>query len=623
MKRTLVPLVVLVMLAALAACGGGEPPRRFGSISGSLVYPGSMGAAARAALPLSSAPVVATARNDLGRGRAPQVVPGEVLVFLAPDARAQAFDASAFGMTAVRALPTAGAGARLMRAEGLDQAGTVRLAERVAREPGVVAAFPNWVLHAFKTPDDEHFPLQWHYGAMNLPAAWDSEDGSSNAVTVAVVDSGYVAHPDLVPNLLPGYDFISDPSSAGDGDGRDADPWDEGGESGYHGTHVAGTVAAATDNATGVAGVSWGAKVVPVRVLGVTGNGSTADILDGTAWAAGKAVPGVPANVNPARVINLSLGGDLGQPCPAELGDFFTALADEGTIVVVAAGNDNVDAATTFPASCAGVITVGATGPANTRAPYSNYGAVIDVMAAGGDVTRSFQWGGSTYPAGVLSTLAEETPGGLMATYAFYQGTSMASPHVAGIAALMLSRDPGLGFADVRDRLKLAATPLDAAACERPSGTACGAGLVDAAKALVAGGTPPEPPGPPTTTKLTTYVAALYCDLGCYDFDLERSKLVEVEVTSSVVPYVIGTLEPGVYVAAAWQDLDRDGEIDDGEPFGVFGAAPGGSPITVQAGEDKRDVIIVMTPLTLSDLLAPNAAGSRIGPLGALERLPR
>jgi len=485
----------------------------------------------------------------------------------------------------------------LYRGEGLNADETRALARELARQPGVKAALPNWIFRGFRAPDDEFYSLQWHYPAMNLERAWDLEDGSTSPVTVAVVDSGSIAHPDLQGQLLPGYDFITDLALAGDGDARDADPTDLGQESGYHGAHVAGTVAAATSNAFGVAGVSWGAKVVPVRALGVTGGGTLADILEGIFWAAGGQVPGIPTNPNPAKVINLSLGGDTGGPCSSELNEFFRNLASRGITIVAAAGNENTDVGTVFPAFCDEVVTVGATGPQGTRAPYSNYGAGVDVMAPGGDVSQSFTFQGQTYPAGVLSTVKDDATGAY--TYAFYQGTSMASPHVAGLVALMLAREPGLTHAEIVARLARASTPLSATACNRPSGSDCGVGFVDAAAALGGGGAAPPPP--PPTEALPTYVAALYCSGGaaCQSFDFERSSLVQVEPRSNTVPYRLEGLSAGTYLAAGWQDLNADGEVDDGEPFGVYPA-----PLPLPERGRYEDITIYLEPFVPADAQA-------------------
>ena len=586
-----------------------------GSISGLLIFPGSVNPFGKVAgrgsglelLDFADTPTVnLDKRNDLNANRPVEVVPGEVLVRFGAGVSAQSLQALRVGgleLRPVRSLALGGSNLQLYRSsrpESLDQAATLALVDALRARPDVVSAYPNWILHSFKVPNDEGYPLQWHYEAMNLPAAWDVEDGTSRSVRVAVLDTGAVGHPDLIDNLVGGYDFVTDPQSANDGDGRDPDPFDAEGDT-YHGTHVAGTIAAQTNNGDGVSGVNWGAKIVPVRVLGV-GGGTFTDILDGVAWAAGRSVPDVPANPNPVSVINLSLGGDIGQPCPDEVNQFFESLAAEGTIVVAAAGNENVDAANTIPASCSGLITVGATGPLNTRAPYSNYGAAVDVMATGGDSNFSFTADGREYPAGVLSTIAEQDGNRLVASYAFYDGTSMASPHIAGIVALMLAKNPGLSFNEVLTRLQGAATPLTAEACERPSGADCGAGLVDAAAALAGGGgggpTPPPPPAPPPTQELVTYVAAFYCKLGCNDLDEDSSVLVEVDVTSDTVPYTISGLEAGTYFVAAWQDLDGDGVVDDREPFGVYFGPNDNPEVLVAAGEAVTNILVVMQPYT-------------------------
>ena len=329
---------------------------------------------------------------------------------------------------------------------------------------------------------------------------WDRTAGSANVV-VAVVDTGIVPnHPDIVgsPNLVAGIDMISDVAVANDGDGRDNDPTDPGdavaadecfpGDSAqpasWHGTHVAGTIGAGrTNNNVGVAGINWDVKVQAVRVLGKCG-GSTADINDGIRWAAGLHVPGVPDNPTKARVINMSLGSPPGIPCsmsPSTQAAIDAAVA-AGAVVVVAAGNDAVDAADVFPASCKNVITVAASdarGRLVTR--YSNFGSVVTIMAPGGDVLQDSNGDGNN--DGVLS-LVHPSAG----TYARYNGTSMAAPHVAGVAALYLALDPSLGPVMLSQRLKDSAIPRTSQDCPQP----CGVGLLNAMA-----GPPPLPPNPP------------------------------------------------------------------------------------------------------------------------------
>ena len=189
---------------------------------------------------------------------------------------------------------------------------TGQLVARLAEVPGVRFTEKNLRMYALKTPNDKNYSVQWHYSAINLPAAWDVSTGAS-AVTVAVLDTGVVPHPDLTPRIVPGYDMISDATNAGDGDGRDSDPTDKGGDepggsSSWHGTHVSGTIGAATDNGSGVAGVTWTTRVMPVRVLGKQG-GTSFDIAAAMNWAAGGTVTGMPNNPTPAKVLNMSLGG--------------------------------------------------------------------------------------------------------------------------------------------------------------------------------------------------------------------------------------------------------------------------------------------------------------------------
>jgi serine protease len=369
----------------------------------------------------------------------------------------------------------------------LDAADVAALAQAVAAaDADVEFAEPDRMLRIQLTPNDSRYLDQWHYyeatAGLNLPAAWDKSTGVG--VRVAVIDTGFRPHADLAANLVGGYDFIGDTFVANDGNGRDSDASDPGdavaaGEcavgdpasgSSWHGTHVAGTIAAVTNNGSGVAGVAFGAKVVPVRALGKCG-GYTSDIADAIVWASGGTVSGVPANAFPAKVLNLSLGG--GGTCDTTTQNAINSARSRGAIVVVAAGNSNANAANFSPASCGGVISVAATNRSGGRAYYSNFGTVVDVAAPGGDVR-------SSATNGILSTLNSGSGAPGADSLAWYQGTSMAAPHVAGVVALMLAANPALTPDEVESRLKSSARAFPATCSQ------CGTGLVDANAAVVA-----------------------------------------------------------------------------------------------------------------------------------------
>ncbi|MDX2008063.1 MAG: S8 family peptidase [Meiothermus sp.] len=532
-----------------------------------------------------------------------EFVPGEVIVKFRPGVSLQSLQglSAQVGGQRVEAawvrplgLPETG----LFRAS-LDAAQTLELIAQLGRRPDVVYAEPNYLSRVFKAPNDPLYPRQWHHRALNLEAAWEIANGTAGApVTVAVIDTGSINHPDLSAAYLPAYDFVSSLSRSGDGDARDPNPRDEGGDTGYHGGHVAGIIAARSNNGLGVAGVSWGVRVLPVRTMGTDGAGASSDILDGVRWAAGLSVAGVENNPNPARVINMSLGGK--RPCSATEQAVFTQLKNAGVVIVVAAGNEGINALNYAPASCNDVITVGATGPRGERAHYSNYGPPVDVMAPGGDTRQTITVGGQTFDAGVLSTVLD---GSRAPAYTTYNGTSMAAPHIAGVVALMLSREPGLAPEAVLARLRDSAAALSSGQCNSPVADGCGAGLVDASKAV--GGAGPAPT-PPQTGTARIYVAALFCaNSACTSHDEARSKIIEVSGVGQQISFQIPNLVGGTYEFAGWQDLDGNQKLDGNDGFGFT------SPLLLRDNQTRNDILIRLKPFTTSgtnlNLIPPKA----------------
>lgn len=379
----------------------------------------------------------------------------------------------------------------------LDGSAAERVGAQVAQRDDVKSADPAATFTS--QTDDEYYSSQWNLTAgddgpgVNAEDAWNTTTGKG--AIVAVVDTGITAHADLTNsttrivggNVVPGYDFISSASNAADGGGRDADPTDtgdgcRGDKASWHGTHVAGIIAALGNNGTGIVGVAPGAKVEPLRVLGRCG-GSEADVIAAILWAAGAKVASLPVNPNPVDVINLSLGSDArnGVPCSTAMQDAITTAVNRGVVVVAAAGNLNHGVSNASPANCRKVISVGASTDDATLASYSNYGdanQALTVSAPGGagsDRDAPNDWIISTYNSGDFTPAT----GSGASTYAGMAGTSMAAPHVSAVAALLKSLDRSLTPAEIRTILTSTASTI--AGC---STTRCGAGIVDAAAAV-------------------------------------------------------------------------------------------------------------------------------------------
>jgi serine protease len=486
----------------------------------------------------------------------------------------------------------------------LNRAELFALAKQIEQDPRVAYAEIDEIAQALFTPNDPSYQTgqQWHYqaastypGGANLPAAWDSATGSG--VVVAVIDTGFRPHADLAANLLPGYDFVSANSLGvftNDGDGRDSDASDPGdwasagacgtgspaSNSSWHGTHVAGTIAGLTNNGVGGAGVAFGAKVLPVRVLGVCG-GYTSDIAAGMQWAAGLSIPGVPANPNKAKVLNLSLGGS--GACGLTYQGAVDAVRNAGGVVVAATGN-NSQIGISRPANCTGVIAVTAHTKQGDNANYANIGAGTVVSGPGGG-------SGSLIPgdgALVYSTLNAGTTAPGADSYAGKQGTSMATPHVAGVAALLASLQPAITPDTLRSVLTSSARPHPAGTyCA--TRTDCGAGLVDAKAAIdrlnslaptVSAST--SQAGVQTTGSTISFTAAVLPGIGgstmfSYQWMQLAGPAVSLGSTSASMSFVAPT--PGASYTFKVQVTDGDGWIASNQVSVTSNTAPVLSPI--------------------------------------------
>ena len=417
------------------------------------------------------------------------------------------------------------AGVHLLRAQ--PGASTAQTLARLRADPRVQYAEVDQRRYAQALPDDPLFAGQWYLqnvqpAAVDAVGAWDLTTGS-DGVVIAELDTGVrFDHPDLrsatANRLLPGYDMIASPQTANDGDGRDADASDPGDwvssadvktslfktctvdNSSWHGTRVAGILAAIANNATGIAGMTWSGWVLPVRVLGKCG-GYDSDILAAMAWAAGNHVDGAPQNPYPARIINMSLGA-VGS-CPQSYQDVVDELVAEGILIVVSAGNEGgpVDA----PANCAGVAAVAALRQVGTKVGFSSLGPEIALGAPGGNCVNS----GAGQPClfSIETTTNTGTTSPATNTYTdesnFNVGTSFSAPIVAGIAGLMLAVNGNLNANQLIARLQLGVTtpfpaPAGVPTCHVPTGPSdlqvtecacttevCGAGMANAHGAVL------------------------------------------------------------------------------------------------------------------------------------------
>jgi len=439
---------------------------------------------------------------------------------------------------------------QVLLADGLSSA---QLAARLAKESDVEYAVVDQKRFRLVAPNDTLYgdnlvgftPTagQWYLrapggtiqSAINVEPAWDITQGSTSVV-VAVLDTGIrYDHADLSANLLPGYDMVTNVGMANDGNGRDADASDPGdwityaetsgggqfagcGRDGnnnlaaenstWHGTQTTGLIGALTNNGTGMASVGRNVQILPVRVLGKCG-GYDSDIMAGMLWAAGIGVSGVPTNPNPAKVINLSLGGS--GACSQAYRDTLTQLTALGVTVVASAGNSGLSV--TVPANCPGVIGVAGLRHAGTKVGYSDLGPEITISAPAGNCVNTLSGQPCLYPILTTSNAGTTTPIAANSIYtnSYYTslGTSFSAPMVSGTIGLMLSVDPTLTPAAIRAILMGSARAFPTTGgdngdggsttvprCAAPSSTeqaqcycttaTCGAGMLDTGAALAA-----------------------------------------------------------------------------------------------------------------------------------------
>ena len=441
-------------------------------------------------------------------------------------------------------------------------------------------AEPNYVRRPMAVPDDALYTVQrWHYEMLNLPAAWDITTGDAGTL-VAVLDTGRLNHPDLDARHVGGYDFVTGQFS-GDGDGVDPNPDDLGVQTHYHGGHVAGTIGAVSDNGLGVAGVTWATGIMPIRVLGNFGFGTDFDISNGIRYAAGLSNNSGTLPTKRADVINMSLGGPGSSTTTQNACD---AAKQAGVTVIAAAGNTS-SSVPQYPASYPAVISIVALDAQRNLAPYSSFGATATLAAPGGNLGADTN--GDGYADGVMSTATN-------ASYVLQNGTSMASPHAAGVAALLISQDPTLSPQEVQDTLIQTAVDLGAAGRDDRFGH----GLIDAHAALSSLTTaPPPPPNPILSVSPSaisfgtgrTQASVFIRNLGTGVLDVTAADVVTSDGGTWLTARLVPSSLPSVTAHSVVVTLDRGQLFTPGAYFAT---------LTVRSNGGDQEVAVLAQKLT-------------------------
>ncbi|MBC8449193.1 MAG: peptidase S8, partial [Chloroflexi bacterium] len=460
-------------------------------------------------------------------------------------------------------------------------------AARLAAHPAVAYAEPDYLVYALTTPNDPYYSgYQWNLAHINADEAWDTTTGSSD-ITIAIVDTGVdLVHPDLADKTVAGYDFVNGDSDASDDHG--------------HGTHVASIAAATSNNGRGLAGVSWGARIMPVKVLGADGGGLVSSVANGICWAADHG----------ADVLNLSLGG----PAAATLQSAVDYAYNAGVLVVAAAGNNYEEGnPPIYPAACDHVLAVAATNNLDGHASYSSSGSYVDVAAPGGDPSGS---GDSDPTHWIIGAYWR----GKACDYAWSAGTSQAAPHVAGLAALLLSVDGDLTHDELEASIRDTAVDVGTPGWDEFSGD----GRIDAQAAL-ATASPQISSSYTLTKRLHTAEPVRVSDPLGFTIRITNTGDSWIGVLPLRDVYSTTYLS---YVSAIPPSNDNvdDGVVDWSDLTASLGQdlAPGASVTVVVNFKAKTDTTGLPDDRTVNTAIVHDALADLdgIGPLGAEQALP-
>ncbi|MBP7652755.1 S8 family serine peptidase [Candidatus Dependentiae bacterium] len=464
---------------------------------------------------------------------------------------------------------------------------TLKLIDTLKKSENIEYAEPDYIQKKCSVRNDIYFPFQWNLFNLNVPSSWNISSGS-DTVIIAVIDTGLkFDHPEFTGKIVQGYDFISEPESGNDGDGIDPDPDDSGdaisssGNS-YHGTHIAGIIAANTNNSEGISGISYNCKIMPIRALGRYG-GLTSDVMESVKFAAGLDNSSGIKPVIAAKIINMSFGSEFYSRAFEELLD----TIDDMNITVVCAGGNENSQLNFYPAGYQQVISVAAVDYDNKKTFYSNYGSYIDICAPGGDMTVDLNK--DNYPDGIISAFWNEPSNS--PDYQVYQGTSQAAAHISGICGLILSVKPGISSAELKNILYSNALDLG----DSGKDNYYGYGLADSYKCLVSASNSINSSAAKmilSSSKIDLYLPEDSAVIKIYNAGVDTLTITNITVSDSKCSAAVTKQTLPIEIKISVDKNNFSSAVDSYIMFAVISSNSGDDSITVIVHTDQLNRIL-------------------------------